>query len=249
MHEIDKAQFGAFVARLRKEQGLTQKELADLLYISNKAVSKWETGVSIPDVQLLIPLSQALGVSVTELLECRKIPTVEPQVEQLVQKAIRYGDEEPADEKRGKRFRIYLVCLATAGLELLALHLGGQPCGTWSDILLLSVFFGVLCGGYFMLLAKPRLPRYHDENRIGGTLQGVFRIQLPGIAFNNRNWPHMLRVGRLWSMVFLVAYPAVYFVLMTLAPEFWREYEEPVMLVVLLGTLFVPLYYVGKKYE
>lgn len=46
MFEIDKQKFGAFVAMLRKEKGLTQKEMAKLLYISDKAVSKWETGVS-----------------------------------------------------------------------------------------------------------------------------------------------------------------------------------------------------------
>ena len=46
MYEIDKSKFGAFVAQLRKEKGYTQKELAEKLFISDKAVSKWETGVS-----------------------------------------------------------------------------------------------------------------------------------------------------------------------------------------------------------
>ena len=46
MFEIDKAKFGAFVAQLRKEKGLMQKELAEKLYVSDKAVSKWERGVS-----------------------------------------------------------------------------------------------------------------------------------------------------------------------------------------------------------
>ena len=50
MFEIDKAKFGAFVAQLRKEKGLMQKELAEKLYVSDKAVSKWERGLSIPDV-------------------------------------------------------------------------------------------------------------------------------------------------------------------------------------------------------
>ncbi len=46
MYEIDKQKFGAFIASLRREKGLTQKELARQLFISDKAVSKWETGVS-----------------------------------------------------------------------------------------------------------------------------------------------------------------------------------------------------------
>lgn len=46
MYELDKKKFGAFVARLRREKGWTQRELAERLYISDKAVSKWETGVS-----------------------------------------------------------------------------------------------------------------------------------------------------------------------------------------------------------
>ena len=46
MFNIDKKKFGAFVAVLRKEKGITQKELSEKLCISDKAVSKWETGVS-----------------------------------------------------------------------------------------------------------------------------------------------------------------------------------------------------------
>ena len=47
MHEIDKERFGAFLARLRKERGMTQRELADRLHVSDKAVSKWERGGSL----------------------------------------------------------------------------------------------------------------------------------------------------------------------------------------------------------
>ena len=50
---MDNIRFGAFVAQLRKEQGLTQKELADRLNVTDKAVSKWETGKGFPDVKLL----------------------------------------------------------------------------------------------------------------------------------------------------------------------------------------------------
>lgn len=69
---MDNIQFGAFIAQLRKEQGLTQKELADKLSVTDKAVSKWETGKGFPDVKLLEPLAQALGVSLVELMQGRR---------------------------------------------------------------------------------------------------------------------------------------------------------------------------------
>lgn len=67
--ELDKAQFGAFLTERRKAKGYTQKDLAQRLFVSDKAVSKWERGQSLPDISLLIPLAECLGVTVTELLE------------------------------------------------------------------------------------------------------------------------------------------------------------------------------------
>ena len=59
---------GQFIARRRKEIGLTQKELAERLGVTNKAVSKWETGGGMPDVSVLETLAGVLEVSVDELL-------------------------------------------------------------------------------------------------------------------------------------------------------------------------------------
>ena len=58
MHEIDNAAFGRFLAARRKEKGYTQKGLAAQLFVSDKAVSKWERGLSMPDISLLIPLAE-----------------------------------------------------------------------------------------------------------------------------------------------------------------------------------------------
>ncbi len=66
---------GRFISELRKEKGLTQVELAEKLNVTDKAVSKWETGRSAPDVSLLIPLSENLGVTVTEILKGERIST------------------------------------------------------------------------------------------------------------------------------------------------------------------------------
>lgn len=61
--------FGEFLYTLRKEKGMTQAELADRLDITNKAVSKWETGESFPETAQLVPIARIFGVSVDELLK------------------------------------------------------------------------------------------------------------------------------------------------------------------------------------
>ena len=59
---------GETIRALREKKGYTQRQLAELIMVSDKAVSKWETGRGLPDITLLEPLGAALGVSIAELL-------------------------------------------------------------------------------------------------------------------------------------------------------------------------------------
>ena len=70
---MDTIKIGKFIAERRKALGMTQMKLAEKLYISDKAVSKWETGKSMPDVSIMLELSNILGISVQELLMGEKI--------------------------------------------------------------------------------------------------------------------------------------------------------------------------------
>ena len=66
---MDNVQTGKLIAELRKKQGLTQQQLADKLNLSNKTISKWESGSGSPDISNLPVLAEALGISVDELLK------------------------------------------------------------------------------------------------------------------------------------------------------------------------------------
>lgn len=68
---MDAKTFGAFLARMRKSQGLTQAELAQQLHVTDKAVSRWERGVGLPDIITLEPLADALGLTLADLMHCR----------------------------------------------------------------------------------------------------------------------------------------------------------------------------------
>ena len=65
---MNQERIGAFIARLRAEKNLTQKELAGRLGVTDKAVSKWENGRCMPDILLLKPLCAELGITINELL-------------------------------------------------------------------------------------------------------------------------------------------------------------------------------------
>ena len=70
---MDSQKFGAFISELRKKRGWTQLELAQKLNVTDKAVSKWERGAGFPDIKLIEPLADALGVSVLEIMKSEKI--------------------------------------------------------------------------------------------------------------------------------------------------------------------------------
>lgn len=86
---MEHIQFGAFIAQLRKEHQMTQRELADRLHVTDKAVSKWETGKGFPDLKLLEPLAQALDVSLVELLQGARSPSPTLTKEEAGQAAVR----------------------------------------------------------------------------------------------------------------------------------------------------------------
>lgn len=71
---MDAKEIGRFICSLRKDKGLTQSALAELLNISNRTVSKWETGEGLPDISLLPDIAKALGVTTDELLAGKKAP-------------------------------------------------------------------------------------------------------------------------------------------------------------------------------
>ena len=255
MFEIDKAKFGAFVAQLRKEKGLMQKELAEKLYVSDKAVSKWERGLSIPDVAILVPLAEILGVTVTELLECRRLPKDEPmdsqQTEEIVKKVIGLSEEEQRKYRpdRLKRGLQLFLCAAVGALEIWILTMLGYSMdeifASLGTMMILMAIFGL----YFCVFTKEKLPRYYDENRISSFSDGFLRMNMPGVYFNNRNWPHIVRAGQLWAMIGLVASPVFFFVMTKFLPTVWDAAAVYIILILVLGGLFIPMITVARKYE
>ena len=70
---MEQQKIGKFIHDLRKEKELTQKQLADLVGVSDKTISKWETGRGIPDTAIMNELCKVLGISINELLSGERL--------------------------------------------------------------------------------------------------------------------------------------------------------------------------------
>ena len=110
---MDREMLGRFIAQRRKELDLTQRELAEALHVTDKAVSKWERGAGCPDISLLEPLAEALGLSVDQLLTYQTAPA-EPEAatEPVTSPAVQAVLDLTLAERRIRRMRRWIVALA-----------------------------------------------------------------------------------------------------------------------------------------
>lgn len=110
---MDKEKLGKFIAETRKEKQMTQQQLAELLHVTDKAVSKWERGLCYPDLTLLEDIASALDLSLTQLMTCQKDTPGDPegQASSLL---------EVAGETQRKQKR-KMWCLTVCGWALSAL--------------------------------------------------------------------------------------------------------------------------------
>ncbi len=100
---MDAKALGAFIAELRKENKMTQAELAKRLNVTDKAVSRWERGLGFPDISTLEPLADVLGISLVELIKCQRLAASEIQVreaESVVEASINIAEYQRKVHKR-----------------------------------------------------------------------------------------------------------------------------------------------------
>ena len=138
---MDATRFGLFVAEMRKENHMTQAELATKIKVTDKAVSRWERGLGFPDINSLEPLAEALGVSVLELMKSEKIVETNIQcgdADIIVTDTIKAAEHQKQVERQQEK-RIILISIGVvAMLSIFALLIDNIG---WSmeNILLTSV--------------------------------------------------------------------------------------------------------------
>ena len=142
---MDNEKMGQFILELRKSHQMTQKELAVKLNVSDKAVSKWERGLSCPDISLLLPISNILGVTTTELLNGERTDVKETiNVETVVANALEYG-EKTAKRKISLTKSIWsavFTILLLIGISVVSIvNVAVSGTFTWSLISISAIIF------------------------------------------------------------------------------------------------------------
>lgn len=110
---MDKKMIGRKISTIRKERGLTQKALAEKLHVSDKSVSKWETGIHFPDIAIMEELAAVLEISVSELLGLENVSS-----EEMINKIALISTEEKNMIVKEIRERGWLTVII--GMMLLA---------------------------------------------------------------------------------------------------------------------------------
>lgn len=113
---MDPMKTGIIISDARKKLKMTQKDLADKLYISDKAVSKWERGLCFPDISVLIPLTEILNISLYDLLRGEKVNKKE--VEETIKNTINYSNGEI---KRNKKKYIIISSIVISIIVLISI--------------------------------------------------------------------------------------------------------------------------------
>ncbi|MBR5387177.1 MAG: helix-turn-helix transcriptional regulator [Clostridiales bacterium] len=124
---MDKEKTGQLITTLRKEKGLTQKQLADALNVTDKAVSKWERGLSFPDISMLEPISELLDISIMEILagerQDKNDTLTREEAQELINASVELGDEEIKHRKEISKLIIIILVVITLLLISLTLNI------------------------------------------------------------------------------------------------------------------------------
>lgn len=228
---------------------------------------------------MLEPLAQILDVSVTELLHGERQgdgrlsegQQNEPFTADILKKwfsesdaAIRVSGREKK-ERRERGIRLYIASILISGAEMLILYLWGNHLGMGGfDVsmeVLLTVGIVLIFGPWFFWVMPERLPSYYDVMSLSYFAYGGMHMNMPGICFNNRNWPHILKAWRNFSFWVPVGWPACWtflWVIFRYQPMLeMKETDFSIVvllfrvmmpLAVILAGLFVPTYKAAKKY-
>ena len=142
---MDQIKIGKFIAECRKKKNLTQAQLAEKLNVTDRAISKWETGKAMPDSDIMLDLCYILGINVNELL-CGEIIDMEQKDEQLNELIFQMAKIEERYHKRLRHSAFVIVAISLVALICLItlISLLIPECGFQDFLIIVSVILFII---------------------------------------------------------------------------------------------------------
>ena len=172
---MDLIRIGSFLAELRREKGLTQQALGDRLGVTNKTISRWETGCYLPDVEMLSLLSREFGVSINELVAGERLfppgfqknPADENLVTALDHSTFTLKEKQAFFKKKWRREHRSTIILCSVAWVALMVALRMQNveaplCGTVGGMLAI-LYYAVLNNRMMAYVEKRAYPAASDK--------------------------------------------------------------------------------------
>ena len=161
---MDQLKIGKFIAACRKQKELTQMQLAEKLGITDKAISKWERGIAMPDTSIMLELCDILGISVNELLSGEKI-NMENNNQKNEQLLLEMAKELEKKNKTiwSSMWAIMIVSIIglIAGLLVAAFLI---PAGVWQLVVILAIVVVFLIPCFYALKLEVSVGAYKCKN-------------------------------------------------------------------------------------
>ena len=148
---MNQKQIGRYIAEKRRIKNLTQAQLAEQLGISDKTVSKWECGRSMPDYALIQSLCETLDISVSELIEGKEASLHERQLMELLRRT------QELERQNGILHGVIMLIFGIA-LQALAPHCVGSPMQDLLSGIILGLSVGILLLGIYLIFQAMQKP-------------------------------------------------------------------------------------------
>ena len=158
---MDQVKIGKFIADCRKKTNLTQMQLAEKLNITDRAISKWETGKSLPDSSIMLELCDILGISVNDLL-CGEIVTMDNYNKELENNLLEIIKQKEQADKRLLSIEVFIGITAIIVLFALIFVAAFIQMETWLRISLIVFGFILFWAGCFYALRIEQVAGYYE---------------------------------------------------------------------------------------
>lgn len=163
---MDQVKIGKFIADCRRKANLTQLQLAEKLGITDRAISKWETGKSLPDSSIMLELCSTLGITVNDLLSGEVI-TMENYNKELENNLLEMINQKELSDKRLLSVEVFIGITATVVLFTLTFVAAFVQMEDWLRIFLISLGFALFLPSCFCALRIEQIAGYYQCKECG----------------------------------------------------------------------------------